>query len=70
MYYNEKRKAITAKYVKTHLDDIKIRVPKGQREKLKSIASEMGISMNQMFIKAVEEYIERNYKTEQDNKTD
>ncbi len=44
MYYNEKRKAITAKYVKTHLDDIKIRVPKGQREKLKSIASEMGMS--------------------------
>ena len=37
MYYNEKRKAITAKYVKTHLDDIKIRVPKGQREKLKAI---------------------------------
>ena len=55
MYYNEKRKAITAKYVKTHLDDIKIRVPKGQREKLKAIASEMGMSMNQMFIKAVEE---------------
>ena len=62
MYYNEKRKAITAKYVKTHLDDIKIRVPKGQREKLKSIASEMGIGMNQMFIKAVEEYIEKNYE--------
>ena len=59
MYYNEKRKAITAKYVKTHLDDIKIRVPKGQREKLKAIASEMGMSMNQMFIKAVEEYIEK-----------
>ena len=56
MYSNEKRKAITAKYVKTHLDDIKIRVP------LKSIASEMGMSMNQMFIKAVEEYIERNLK--------
>ena len=47
MYYNEKRKAITAKYVKTHLDDIKIRVPKGQREKLKAIASEMGMSMKQ-----------------------
>ena len=64
MYYNEKRKAITAKYVKTHLDDIKIRVPKGQREKLKSIASEMGMSMNQMFITAVEEYIEKRYKEE------
>ena len=68
MYYNEKRKAITAKYVKTHLDDIKIRVPK--REKLKSIASEMGISMNQMFIKAVEEYIEKNYKPEAESETD
>ena len=56
--------------MKTHLDDIKIRVPKGQREKLKSIASEMGISMNQMFIKAVEEYIERNYKPEEANETD
>ena len=63
MYYNEKRKAITAKYVKEHLDDIKIRVPKGQREKLKAVASEMRMSMNQMFIKAVEEYIERNYKS-------
>ena len=70
MYYNEKRKAITAKYVKTHLDDIKIRVPKGQREKLKAIASEMGMSMNQMFIKAVEEYIEKNYKPEAESKTD
>ena len=59
MYYNEKRKAITAKYVKTHLDDIKIRVPKGEREKLKAVAAEMGMSMNQMFIKAVEEYIEK-----------
>ena len=70
MYYNEKRKAITAKYVKTHLDDIKIRVPKGEREKLKAIASEMGMSMNQMFIKAVEEYIEKNYKPEAESETD
>ena len=70
MYYNEKRKAITAKYVKTNLDDIKIRVPKGQREKLKAIASEMGMSMNQMFIKAVEEYIEKNYKPEAENEID
>ncbi len=70
MYYNEKRKAITAKYVKTLLDDIKIRVPKGQREKLKAIASEMGMSMNQMFIKAVEEYIEKNYKPEAESETD
>lgn len=56
--------------MKTHLDDIKIRVPKGQREKLKAIASEMGMSMNQMFIKAVEEYIEKNYKSEVEKKAD
>ena len=70
MYYNEKRKVTTAKYVKAHLDDIKIRVPKGQREKLKAVAAEMGISMNQMFIKAVEEFIEKNYKPESENETD
>lgn len=60
--YNEKRKAITAKYVKAHLDDIKIRVKKGEREKLKAIAAEMGMSMNSLFLTAVEEYIEKNYK--------
>jgi arsenate reductase-like glutaredoxin family protein len=60
--YNEKRKAITAKYVKTHLDDIKIRVKKGEREKLKAIAAEMGMSMNAMFLTAVDEYIQKNYK--------
>ena len=56
--------------MKTHLDDIKIRVPKGRREKLKAIAAEMGMSMNQMFIKAVEEYIEKNYKPEAESETD
>lgn len=70
MYYNEKRKAITAKYVKTHLDDIKIRVPKGQRERLKAVALEMGMSMNQMFIKAIEEYIEKKCKPKSENETD
>jgi hypothetical protein len=60
--YNEKRKAITVKYVKTHLDDIKIRVKKGEREKLKAIAAEMGMSMNAMFLTAVDEYIQKNYK--------
>lgn len=31
--------------------------------------AEMGISMNQMFIKAVEEYIEKNYKAESGSET-
>ena len=66
--YNEKRKEITARYVKSHLDDIKIRVKKGEREKLKAIAAEMYMSMNAMFLKAVEEYIEKNYKPENQEK--
>lgn len=66
--YNEKRKEITARYVKSHLDDIKIRVKKGEREKLKAIAAEMDMSMNAMFLKAVEEYIEKNYKAENQEK--
>mgnify|MGYP004716010683 CR=1 FL=1 len=66
--YNEKRKEITARYVKSHLDDIKIRVKKGEREKLKAIAAEMDMSMNAMFLKAVEEYIEKNYKPENQEK--
>lgn len=70
MYYNEKRKAITAKYVKAHLDDIKIRVPKGQRERLKAVSAEMGMSMNQMFLTAVSEYINKNYKPKLENETD
>lgn len=51
-------------------NDIKIRIPKGQREKLKAVAAEMGMSMNQMFIRAVEEYIEKNHKSESENETD
>ncbi|MDE5945770.1 MAG: hypothetical protein K2G63_00475 [Oscillospiraceae bacterium] len=66
--YNEKRKAITAKYMKAHLDDIKIRVRKGERDRLKAIAGEMGMSMNYMFLTAVKEYIERNYKPKSEDK--
>ena len=56
MYYNEKRKAITAKYVKTHLDDIKIRVPKGQRDGIKAYAQSQGLSVNKLLLAALEEY--------------
>lgn len=65
--YSESRKVATTKYMKAHLDDIKIRVKKGEREKLKAIATEMGMSMNSMFLTAVNEYIEKNYKTEDKN---
>lgn len=54
--YNDVQKRATAKYMRTHLDDIKIRVPKGKRDEYKEIAAKLGLSVNQLFIKAVEYY--------------
>lgn len=55
--YNESQKNATAKYMKENLDDIKIRVKKGERERYKLEAQKLGLSLNQLFIKAVEEYL-------------
>lgn len=55
--YNESQKKATAKYMRENLDDIKIRVKKGERERYKSLAARLGISVNQLFIQAVEQFI-------------
>lgn len=55
--YNEAQKKATAKYMKEHLDDIKIRVPKGERDRYKAAAADLGLSVNQLFVNAVEEFI-------------
>lgn len=55
--YNESQKNATAKYMKENLDDIKIRVKKGERERYKLEAQKLGLSLNQLFIKSVEEYL-------------
>lgn len=55
--YNESQKKATAKYMKENLDDIKIRVKKGERERYKKIAESDGKSLNAMVIAALEEYI-------------
>ncbi len=55
--YNEAQKKATAKYMKEHLDDIKIRVPKGERDRYKAAAAHLGVSLNQLFVNAVEEII-------------
>lgn len=56
--YNESQKKATAKYMKANLEDIKVRVKKGERERYKKLAEQMGLSLNQLFLKAVEEYTE------------
>ena len=60
--YNDVQKRATAKYMKANLDDIKIRVKKGERERYKAEAQRLGLSLNQLFLKAVEQYLLENPK--------
>lgn len=55
--YNEAQKKATAKYMKANLEDIKIRVKKGERDRYKRLAEKLGVSVNQLFLQAVEEFI-------------
>lgn len=56
--YNEAQKRATAKYMKENLEDIKIRVKKGERANYKALAEHLGMSVNQLFVTAVQEYAE------------
>ena len=54
MAYSEAQKKATAKYMKTKLDDIKVRVPKGKREVYKAHAERQGKSLNALIIELLE----------------
>lgn len=47
------------KYISEKLDEIKLRVPKGEREIIKSHAEKMGQSLNGFIRRAIQETIER-----------
>lgn len=53
MAYNEAQKRATMKYQKENLEQIAIRVPKGDRAALKTAAEEAGESMALFIINAV-----------------
>ena len=53
--YTEARKRATAKYMKENLEDIKIRVPKGERDKYKLQAAAAGMSLNAYIIKLMDD---------------
>lgn len=57
--YTEARKRATAKYMKENLEDIKIRVPKGERDKYKIQAAAAGMSLNAYIIKLMDDDRER-----------
>ena len=53
------RRRATAKYLKETVEDIRIRVPKGQKAIIKAHADRQQESMNQFVIRAINETMER-----------
>lgn len=55
----EARRRASAKYLKESVEDVRIRVPKGQKAIIKAHADSQGESMNQFAIRAINETMER-----------
>ena len=51
-----KKSAPNTEYLKGHYDYIRVNVPKGEREKIKSYAESQGMSVNKLLLTALEEY--------------
>lgn len=53
-----KRQTIaSAKYNAKTYEEIKVRVKMGEKDRYKSLAARLGVSVNQLFVQAVEQYI-------------
>lgn len=57
--YTQAQNKATQKYIKEHLESIQLRVPKGRKEHYKAAAVAAGTSLNQFFIDAADEKIDR-----------
>lgn len=57
--YTEARKKANEKYLKESVEDIRIRVPKGDKAKVQEHAATMGESMNSFVVRAIDETMER-----------
>ncbi len=61
----EARRKASAKYLKESVEDVRIRVPKGQKAEIKAHAEQQRESMNSFVVRAIHETMERdNSKTE------
>ena len=54
-YYNQTRNRAAQKYIKHNLEEVRFRVRKGERDRIKAEASACGQSMAQYLIQAVNE---------------
>ena len=59
------RRKANQKYLKESVEDIRIRVPRGQKEVYKAHADSQGESLNSFVIRAMNETIERDQSTSQ-----
>lgn len=53
------RRKATAKYLKESVEDVRIRVPKGQKAVIKEHAEQQGESMNAFVVRAIDETMQR-----------
>lgn len=54
----EARRRASAKYLHETVEDIRIRVPKGKKEIIRTHAANQGESMNQFVVRAIDEAME------------
>lgn len=64
---SKKQQACVTRYVSNHYDKITVTVPKGERDRYKALAARLGISVNQLFVQAVEQFIADNIGTLNDS---
>ena len=57
--YTEARKKANEKYLKESVEDIRIRVPNGDKANVQEPAATMGESMNSFVVRAIDETMER-----------
>ena len=57
--YTEAQAKAAKKYLTETVEDVRIRVPKGQKAIIKAHAESQGESMNQFVIRAIDETMER-----------
>ncbi len=60
MTVSKKQQQAVDRYISKHYDHIAIRVPKGERDRYKALAARLGVSVNQLFVQAVERFIADN----------
>ena len=60
MGWQENKLAYTREYNKNKYEQLKIQVPKGEKEKIKAAAEKIGLSMTAYVMEAVEEKMQRN----------